>query len=553
MLGVVCALVVWAAVWAQEGTAAPAYSYAVNGEAGWPELTFALKRVDLWPTLPDGKQPRNDLFVVLIGDLISNERSSCLFKRNYELTIGNEVFKTPESNAVNTLREVYEDLDDPMSALGVCVQKNEVKQIFLWFDISEADGQIVLKLDGAGEIEIADEFERVITESGWDGFPTATPAPTRTATRTPTATPLPTNTMTATVTLPVLPASSTSDEQVYVQAVLTHFGDMSTAVPAIATLLQTPDLFDEQWRLDLAIQMAVLVVVDQRASALQPPTRLAAFHEDLLLATGTCAAFANSLADGLDNFDADLLQVASVQVVSCAELSTAAFEVLQDATGIDTTVAPTAVASGAVANRNANLRGGPGTEFEIVGGVATGDTLEVVGRNADGSWYQLADGNWIAAFLVEGVEASIPVAPAPEAESRTGETALVSEDEASSEAGNDAPPTAAPTNTPVPAPVASGGALEIVSVHKGDEYVDIRNTSGAAVELGGWVLRSEKGSQDCALGGVIEAGATLRVWAMAEDAGRGGFNCGFDGNIWNNNDPDPAVLIGPDGAEVDRV
>lgn len=47
-------------------------------------------------------------------------------------------------------------------------------------------------------------------------------------------------------------------------------------------------------------------------------------------------------------------------------------------------------------------------------------------------------------------------------------------------------------------------------------------------------------------------GATLRIWAMTEDADQGVFNCGFGANIWNNDDPDPAVLYDATGREVDR-
>jgi len=82
--------------------------------------------------------------------------------------------------------------------------------------------------------------------------------------------------------------------------------------------------------------------------------------------------------------------------------------------------------------------------------------------------------------------------------------------------------------------------------------VDIQNTGGEPVDLAGWLLRSERGAQDCALGGVIQPGQVLRVWALAEDADKAGYNCGFDSNIWNNSDPDPAVLHDPSGVEVSR-
>lgn len=60
-------------------------------------------------------------------------------------------------------------------------------------------------------------------------------------------------------------------------------------------------------------------------------------------------------------------------------------------------------------NDVANVRSGPGTEHATVGSVAAGQPLTIVGRNAAGDWYQLGDGNWIAAFLVTGAPADLPV------------------------------------------------------------------------------------------------------------------------------------------------
>ncbi|MCB0163783.1 MAG: thermonuclease family protein, partial [Anaerolineae bacterium] len=101
------------------------------------------------------------------------------------------------------------------------------------------------------------------------------------------------------------------------------------------------------------------------------------------------------------------------------------------------------------------------------------------------------------------------------------------------------------------APIVGGGVV-IVGVDKRAEFVDIQNNSGATVDLSGWNLLSDRGSQNCTLGGTIQPGETLRVWAMAEDAGRGGFNCGFGTNIWNNSEKDLAILYGPGGAEISR-
>ena len=82
--------------------------------------------------------------------------------------------------------------------------------------------------------------------------------------------------------------------------------------------------------------------------------------------------------------------------------------------------------------------------------------------------------------------------------------------------------------------------------------MDIQNQGSADVDLGGWLLRSEKGDQDCWIGGVLSPGQVLRIWARTEDQEQGGFNCGFGVNIWNNSDRDPAVLFDASGAEVSR-
>jgi hypothetical protein len=96
------------------------------------------------------------------------------------------------------------------------------------------------------------------------------------------------------------------------------------------------------------------------------------------------------------------------------------------------------------------------------------------------------------------------------------------------------------------------GLVVIIRVNKQDEYVDIQNQGGTAQDLTNWVLVSERGPQSCTLGGIIEAGVVLRIWALADDAGNGGFNCGFGSPIWNNSEPDPAVLYDANGNEVSR-
>jgi WD40 repeat protein len=80
---------------------------------------------------------------------------------------------------------------------------------------------------------------------------------------------------------------------------------------------------------------------------------------------------------------------------------------------------------------NANLRAGPGTSYDRVGGVKTGEILDVIDTNDSGDWYQLTSGYWIAASLVERVtvtDYSEEQLDFPEAADGNAGTTHVSED-----------------------------------------------------------------------------------------------------------------------------
>ena len=100
--------------------------------------------------------------------------------------------------------------------------------------------------------------------------------------------------------------------------------------------------------------------------------------------------------------------------------------------------------------------------------------------------------------------------------------------------------------------IPSSADVKIVSVDKREEYVDIKNFGNQTQSLNGWILRSERGDQDCYLKGDILKGQLMRIWAMSEDSEKEDYNCGFGSNIWNNSKSDPAVLIDDNGEEVDR-
>ena len=56
--------------------------------------------------------------------------------------------------------------------------------------------------------------------------------------------------------------------------------------------------------------------------------------------------------------------------------------------------------------QNANVRGGPGTTYNIVGSLSAGAIVNVRECNADCTWYLIGNQQWVAAFLVTSGRAS---------------------------------------------------------------------------------------------------------------------------------------------------
>ena len=70
---------------------------------------------------------------------------------------------------------------------------------------------------------------------------------------------------------------------------------------------------------------------------------------------------------------------------------------------------PTAQISSPSVNRNSNLRAGPGIAYAIVGQSIKGQPIQLTAKSADGKWYKVDNGTWIAAFLVDNAP-ELPVA-----------------------------------------------------------------------------------------------------------------------------------------------
>jgi hypothetical protein len=91
----------------------------------------------------------------------------------------------------------------------------------------------------------------------------------------------------------------------------------------------------------------------------------------------------------------------------------------------------------------------------------------------------------------------------------------------------------------------------IATVNFKREYVELINTGTLTQDLSGWKLRAESSGEECLLEGELAPGQASRFWMLAADEERGGYNCGKESEIFNDNG-DTAILYNAEGAEVAR-
>lgn len=212
------------------------------------------------------------------------------------------------------------------------------------------------------------------------------------------------------------------------------------------------------------------------------------------------------------------------------------------------TVAPVT----AMAKSNANLRAGPGTTYASTGNAKQGQALLIVGRNQAGDWYNLDNGAWIAASLVnnapaastlkvvtgQAATAAIPTATTVPAQSTA--TPAASQPTATIGAAQPTSTPVQPTATPVQptaTPVSSqvNVSIEILENASRSEIIGVRNTGTAAIDISGWVFSGSKGDESCTIpgGSLLQPNQLYQVATGDSEPGTPGYKCG-DKPIWNN-------------------
>jgi hypothetical protein len=172
----------------------------------------------------------------------------------------------------------------------------------------------------------------------------------------------------------------------------------------------------------------------------------------------------------------------------------------------------------------ANLRNGPGLDYKKVGSLPMGGSLEIVGRNADSSWWLVSAPNGLA-WVAEGVvttsyvDDNIPVVtiPALLVQPAAAGSATVPDLPVDLPAAGQAPvvpPPAAPAGTPIPGADASRSFVEDMSAYKRLRgQLLIPPTSASISPDGSQIALTER----IKLYTVTTDGALSKIWLEEDD------------------------------------
>ena len=196
-------------------------------------------------------------------------------------------------------------------------------------------------------------------------------------------------------------------------------GTVDQVLERILALLADPHYLDDGWREEI-VNAATLADLGYRQLAeLIPPENQREKHEAAVQALVGCQDLASLVLRGISNLDKGPFD----EVAARAEFCRTKLEVARRAPGsaearaLPESIEAARPATLATVLRDANLRGGPGTNYPRVATADAGQQFTITGRSEKSDWLRISGDKveeaWIAAFLarVDGDLQAAPVAP----------------------------------------------------------------------------------------------------------------------------------------------
>jgi LysM repeat protein len=130
--------------------------------------------------------------------------------------------------------------------------------------------------------------------------------------------------------LPAQPAEVPPNIQMYALTIAQKMQTMADALQAIGDLTLAPDALSDDWKLQVALQLAIIQVTHQELEDMDVPPEMQEVHAAVLEATADCALSTDYLASGIDNFSTDDIEAGASLMESCGEKMQKPLEMVND-------------------------------------------------------------------------------------------------------------------------------------------------------------------------------------------------------------------------------
>ena len=124
--------------------------------------------------------------------------------------------------------------------------------------------------------------------------------------------------------------SLTASERNYASTMEDHTGRVGEALGNIADLMGSPNIFSDEWILDLAIELTIIELLYDEALEIEPPSSMADIHYKYTQAMFHLDNYVDLMIEGIGTLDADLLDQALSELELVSEYIDESTEVLED-------------------------------------------------------------------------------------------------------------------------------------------------------------------------------------------------------------------------------
>ena len=112
----------------------------------------------------------------------------------------------------------------------------------------------------------------------------------------------------------------TPSEKAYAITIVDHSSRVSETMYKLGDLMSDPQIGDDKWTIDVAVQLAMMKVLYDEAMEIDPPSSMANIHYKYVQAMKHLDTAADLIPQGIDQLDANLINQATAELLIATQL-----------------------------------------------------------------------------------------------------------------------------------------------------------------------------------------------------------------------------------------